>query len=55
MYGKLCQMDEISLIAKEHNLKIVEDCAQGHGAKLNGKLAEAGEIVTLLAFIRLKI
>jgi dTDP-4-amino-4,6-dideoxygalactose transaminase len=39
MYGKLCQMDEINIISKEHNLKIVEDCAQGHGAKLDGKIA----------------
>ena len=31
LYGISCQMDEISKIAKKHNLKIVEDAAQGVG------------------------
>ena len=37
LYGKPCQMDEILRIAKKHNLRIIEDCAQAHGAKFNGK------------------
>lgn len=32
LYGQLCEMDEIISIAKKHNLKIIEDCAQAHGA-----------------------
>ncbi|SMD32611.1 dTDP-4-amino-4,6-dideoxygalactose transaminase [Reichenbachiella faecimaris] len=36
-YGRPAQMDEITDVAKNHNLKIVEDCAQAHGAKYNGK------------------
>lgn len=39
LYGKLCAMDEIVQIAKKYHLKIVEDCAQAHGASLNGKLS----------------
>ena len=39
LYGKLCQMDAIGAIAKMHNLKIIEDCAQAHGAKFNNRLA----------------
>lgn len=37
LYGQLCEMNEIETIAKEHNLLIIEDSAQSHGAKLNGK------------------
>lgn len=32
LYGKVCEMDPINAIAKKHNLKIIEDCAQAHGA-----------------------
>lgn len=36
LYGRLCNMDAINAIAKKHNLKVIEDCAQSHGAGLNG-------------------
>lgn len=36
LFGKPCRMDRIGPFAKEHGLRIVEDCAQSHGAKLNG-------------------
>ena len=29
----MCEMDEIRKIAKNNNLKIIEDCAQSQGAK----------------------
>jgi len=32
LYGKLCQMDAINLIAATHGLPVIEDCAQAHGA-----------------------
>ena len=35
--GWPCDMDEIMAIANEHNLYVVEDCAQAHGAKYKGK------------------
>lgn len=41
LYGHPCDMDEIMTIAKEHNLKIIEDCAQSHGAEYKGKRAGA--------------
>lgn len=37
LYGQPAQMDEICAIAKTHRLKILEDCAQAHGATYNGK------------------
>ena len=33
LYGKVCQMDRILKIARSNNLKVLEDCAQAHGAK----------------------
>lgn len=36
LYGRLCNMDAINAIAKKHHLKVIEDCAQSHGASLNG-------------------
>lgn len=39
LYGKVCEMEPILAIAKKHNLKVIEDCAQSHGAKYKGKLS----------------
>lgn len=39
LYGKLCQMERITAIARRRGLKIFEDCAQAHGAELHGKKA----------------
>lgn len=39
LYGKVCEMDKINTIAKKHGLKVIEDCAQSHGAKYKGKLS----------------
>lgn len=37
LYGYPCNMEEISRIAKKHNLVIIEDACQAHGAKFKGK------------------
>ncbi|MBB6698251.1 DegT/DnrJ/EryC1/StrS family aminotransferase [Clostridium algidicarnis] len=37
LYGQACDMDAIMAIAKKYNLKVVEDCAQSHGALYKGK------------------
>jgi len=39
LYGKCCQMDKIMAIKAKHNLVLVEDCAQSHGATFKGQLA----------------
>lgn len=36
--GQAAPIDEIVAIASHHNIKVVEDCSQAHGARLNGKL-----------------
>ena len=37
LYGQTCDMDPIMEIAKKHNLYVIEDCAQAHGATYKGK------------------
>lgn len=38
LYGQAAQMDKICEIAEKYNLKIVEDCAQSHGARFRGRM-----------------
>lgn len=38
LYGQAAQMRRIMQIAKRHNLKVVEDCAQAHGALCDGQM-----------------
>lgn len=38
LYGQACDMDPIMEIAKKYNLKVLEDCAQAHGATYKGKV-----------------
>ena len=35
--GWPCDMDPIMALAKEHKLKVIEDCAQAHGARYKGR------------------
>ncbi len=37
LYGQACEMDSIVDIANKYNLKIIEDCAQAHGAEYKGR------------------
>ncbi len=39
LYGKLCEMGPIMDIARKNNLKVIEDCAQAHGAGYRSKKA----------------
>lgn len=36
LYGQSCDMDTIMDIAKRHNLRVIEDCAQTNGTKWKG-------------------
>ena len=38
LYGQPCDMDPIMDIAKRHNLYVIEDCAQAHGARYKDKV-----------------
>lgn len=37
LYGMPADMDKIMEISKKYNLKVIEDCAQSHGAEYKGK------------------
>ena len=37
LYGQACEMDRIMAIAERHGLKVIEDCAQAHGARWQGQ------------------
>ncbi len=46
IYGHPVDMDHLNSIAKKHNLAVIEDCAEAHGATVRGKavggLGDAG-------------
>ncbi|WP_298340714.1 DegT/DnrJ/EryC1/StrS family aminotransferase [uncultured Algibacter sp.] len=47
LYGHPCDMDMLLDIAKQYKLKIIEDCAQAHGAEYKGRRVGAiGDIGT---------
>lgn len=39
LYGVASRMDKIVALCEKYNLKLVEDCAQSHGARFNGQMA----------------
>ncbi|MBC7749357.1 MAG: DegT/DnrJ/EryC1/StrS family aminotransferase, partial [Methylotenera sp.] len=50
LYGKVCEMDEILKIADQHNLYVIEDCAQAHGARYKGQKAGTFGIINAFSF-----
>lgn len=36
-WGTPCDIEPIIQLAKEHNIKVIEDCSHAHGAEYNGK------------------
>tara|TARA_R110000868_G_scaffold8205_3_gene42611 strand:- start:197906 stop:199069 length:1164 start_codon:yes stop_codon:yes gene_type:complete len=45
--GWPCEMDEIIALCQQHNLKLIEDCAQAHGAEYKGhKVGSLGDIAS---------
>jgi perosamine synthetase len=39
LFGQPCDMDRIAGLAKKYGVKLIEDCAQAHGAEWNGRKA----------------
>lgn len=38
LYGQACDIEAVMKIAKKHNLKVIEDCAQSVGATINNRM-----------------
>ena len=55
LYGQSCDMDEINIIAKKHNLFVIEDCAQSHGAKYKNKFTGGLSDIGCFSFYPTKI
>ena len=48
LYGQPADMDRINAMARDHDLKVIEDAAQAHGARYNG--ARTGSLGDAAAF-----
>jgi aminotransferase EvaB len=48
LYGQCVDMDSVKKVADAYGLKVLEDCAQAHGASFNGK--KAGSMSDTAAF-----
>ncbi len=48
LYGRSCEMEAITEIARRYNLKVITDAAQAHGAVYNGQ--KVGSIADATAF-----
>jgi dTDP-4-amino-4,6-dideoxygalactose transaminase len=50
LYGQACQMDKISNIARDNNIRIIEDNAQAHGAAFMNKKTGAWGAINATSF-----
>ncbi len=55
LYGQCVDMDSISKIANAYSLRIIEDCAQSHGALFKGKKAGSMSDVAAFSFYPTKV
>jgi len=54
-FGHPCDMDAINKIAKKHGLKVIEDCAQAHGATYKNELVGTLADISCFSFFANKI
>jgi dTDP-3-amino-2,3,6-trideoxy-4-keto-D-glucose/dTDP-3-amino-3,4,6-trideoxy-alpha-D-glucose/dTDP-2,6-dideoxy-D-kanosamine transaminase len=55
LFGQCVDMTEVTAIAQKHGLRVLEDCAQSHGAIHNGKKAGAMSDLAAFSFYPTKI
>jgi dTDP-4-amino-4,6-dideoxygalactose transaminase/lipopolysaccharide/colanic/teichoic acid biosynthesis glycosyltransferase len=53
--GWPCDMDPILAVAREHNVRVIEDCAQAHGATYKGRVVGSMGDVAAFSFCQDKI
>ena len=54
LYGRPCEMKEILAVAEQHNLIVIEDCAQAAGARYRGRLVGTFGAASFFSFQMLK-
>ncbi len=55
LFGQCVDMNEVNRIAKQHKLKVIEDCAQSHGAMYRGHKAGSLSDIAATSFYPTKI
>lgn len=55
LFGQCVRMERVRAVAERHGLRVLEDCAQGHGALRNGVMAGAMSDVAAFSFYPTKI
>ena len=55
MYGHPCDMDPIREIARRHNLSVIEDCCQSHGATYKGRMTGSLSDIAVFSFYGNKV
>jgi len=55
LYGQPCDMDKTMAFAKKFNLYVIEDCAEAHGAEVNGKKVGSFGDISCFSFYGNKI
>lgn len=55
LYGQPCDMDGLKLLCEKYSLFMIEDCAEAHGARYQGKLVGSFGDVSCFSFFANKI
>jgi perosamine synthetase len=55
LYGHPAYMPDIMIIANEFGLHVIEDCAEAHGARINGKIVGSWGDINIFSFYGNKI
>jgi dTDP-4-amino-4,6-dideoxygalactose transaminase len=50
LYGQSSKMNKIISLCEKYNLQLIEDCAQSHGAKFNGKMTGSFGVAGCFSF-----
>ena len=55
LYGRPCSINELKAICEKHNLYLIEDCAEAHGAKVNASKVGTFSDISCFSFFANKI
>ena len=55
LYGQICKIEELYQLSQQHEIHLIEDCAQSHFASLKGGLAGSWGIASAFSFYPSKV